>query len=78
VRCSTVPPAPTTQSQTSRGQHTGNNPLNGECPTFILAWAALGEEVLSWAVYMVIAPKVMPPVYYYGNYNRHKEPRNTV
>jgi hypothetical protein len=28
--------------------------------------------------YMWAAPKVMPPIYFHGNYNRYKEHNNTI
>jgi len=29
-------------------------------------------------VYMKVAPKVMPPIYFHGNYNKYKEYNNTI
>ena len=46
--------------------------------TFWLALAALNEEELSRATSMNVAPKVMLPNYFHGNYNQYKEHNNTI
>ena len=48
------------------------------CPTFCLAWVVLSEEQLFWAAYMLVTPKVMPPIYFHGNNNRYKEHNNAA
>jgi len=40
--------------------------------------AILGENVDINMQCMLVAPKVMPPIYFCGNYNGYKEHNNTI
>jgi len=48
------------------------------CPTFWLAWAVLSKQEMSYATFTVDTPKVMPPIYFHGNYKWYKEHNNTT
>ena len=48
------------------------------CPSFWLAWFTLSEEKLCWIIFTWVVLKVMPPVYFLGNYNRCKEQNSTI